>query len=86
MNVTIEDDQILEEIENFAASLRQTEGLDERITLNPVTAVINILDNDGKFYHTCTCVRKQTLCWYNDVCVSVCDLFSIYPNSGSGGS
>ena len=44
----IEDDDILEITEFFIATLIETEGLDLRITLNPVEAVVNILDNDGE--------------------------------------
>ena len=46
--MNIEDDDILEITEFFIATLIETEGLDLRITLNPVEAVVNILDNDGE--------------------------------------
>ena len=46
--VPINDDQILELLEFFRAVLDRTDGLSDRITLNPVNAVVNILDNDGE--------------------------------------
>ena len=48
VNVSIVDDSVLEETEFFNATLASNAGLDPRITLNPVTAVVNILDNDGR--------------------------------------
>ena len=46
--VPINDDQILELQEFFRAVLDRTDGLSDRITLNPVNAVVNILDDDGE--------------------------------------
>ena len=46
--VPINDDQILELLEFFRAVLDRTDGPSDRITLNPVNAVVNILDNDGE--------------------------------------
>ena len=46
--VTIIDDDILEMTESFNATLTRTLNLDPRITLDPVHAVVIILDNDGR--------------------------------------
>ena len=48
LNVTITEDLVLEETEYFNATLTRTGSLDTRITLDPVNAVINIIDNDSK--------------------------------------
>ena len=45
--VTIIDDLIDEPVESFNATLNRSPGLDVRITLSPVEAVIEIDDNDG---------------------------------------
>ena len=45
--VTIIDDLIDEPVESFNATLDRSPGLDVRITLSPVEAVIEINDNDG---------------------------------------
>ena len=47
INVTIEDDDIAELTEFFSGNLLRTDGLDERITLQPNTTTIEITDNDG---------------------------------------
>ena len=48
MNVDIVDDEVLEMTEFFYANLTRTLGLDPRISLEPVLAVVEILDNDGR--------------------------------------
>ena len=55
MNVTIVDDDVLENVESFDVILESPRLfifirlLDSRITLNPVDGVIEITDNDGMF-------------------------------------
>ena len=46
--VTIVDNMINEPEENFHVSLERTPGLNSRITLEPMEAVIAIIDNDGR--------------------------------------
>ena len=48
VNVTIENDVVLEDTESFDVTLERTTGLDGRITLDPVDGEIEITDNDGK--------------------------------------
>ena len=48
MDVAIVDDIMVESIETFAVTLERTSDLDSRITLNPVTEEIKIIDNDCK--------------------------------------
>ena len=50
MNVTIENDVVLEDTESFDVTLERTTGLDGRITLDPVDGEIEITDNDGNFF------------------------------------
>ena len=47
VNLTITNDELLEETEIFEVTLRRTLNLDRRIILAPVTAEINIIDDDG---------------------------------------
>ena len=49
VSVTIVDDLVDELEEFFRATLERTNGLDNRITLNPVDGQIEITDNDGKY-------------------------------------
>ena len=51
MNVTIVDDDVLENVESFNVTLERTPfvSLNNRITFNPVDGVIEITDNDGMF-------------------------------------
>ena len=48
VNVTIVENIIVESIETFCITLERTPDLDSRITLNPVTEEIEIIDNDCK--------------------------------------
>ena len=48
MNVTIIDDVVLENEEEFDVTLTRTTGLDTRITLDPVDGVVQIIDDDGR--------------------------------------
>ena len=47
MNVTIEDDEVLETTEFFSITMERTLGLDDRIELDPVDGMVQINDNDG---------------------------------------
>ena len=47
VTITIEDDEVLENVESFFVNLSRSPGLDSRITLNPVIAEVQITDNDG---------------------------------------
>ena len=51
MNVTIVDDEVLENVESFNVTLERAPffPLNNMITLNPVNGVIEITDNDGMF-------------------------------------
>ena len=46
VNITITDDEVLENLELFSVTLRRN-GLDPRISLDPTVAEIQITDNDG---------------------------------------
>ena len=48
VNVTIENDAVLEDAESFDVTLERTFDLDNRITLDPVDGEIEITDNDSK--------------------------------------
>ena len=52
MDVSIIDDEELENTESFSVLLTETPGLDVRITLDPVEAEIEIIDNDSEFSWT----------------------------------
>ena len=47
-NVTIIDDNVVELTERFSVKLNRTNDLDPRITLNPVVAEVDIMDDDGE--------------------------------------
>ena len=47
VNLTITNDELLEETEIFMVTLERKPDLDRRIILEPVTAEINIIDDDG---------------------------------------
>ena len=49
VNVTIVDDDVLENVKSFSVTLERTPGLDMRITLDPVDREIEITDDDGLF-------------------------------------
>ena len=53
-NVTIEDDSVAETAESFSVKLNRTDDLDPRITLDPVVAEIEIIDNDGEWMNNVT--------------------------------
>ena len=48
INMTITDDEILEDNESYEVTLQRTPDLDNRIILAPMIAEINIIDDDGK--------------------------------------
>ena len=54
MNVTIIDDEMLENTESFNFTLERTTGLSDRITLDPVDGVVEIIDDDGMFVPSIT--------------------------------
>ena len=45
-NVTILDDNVAELTERFSVKLSRTDGLDPRITLVPVVAEVEVIDDD----------------------------------------
>ena len=47
VDINIVDDQAEEKTETFELTLERTSDLDNRISLRPVTALIEIRDNDG---------------------------------------
>ena len=47
VDVTIVDDEVLENVESYHVTLERTLGLDMRITLDPVEGVVEITD-DGE--------------------------------------
>ena len=47
VDITIEDDVVLENVESFFVNLSRSPGLDSRITLNPTRAEVQIIDNEG---------------------------------------
>ena len=48
INISIVDDDVIENTESFSVLLEETPGLDIRITLDPVEAEIQIIDNDSE--------------------------------------
>ena len=54
VNVTIIDDEMLENTESFNFTLERTTGLSDRITLDPVDGVVEIIDDDGTFVSSIT--------------------------------
>ena len=49
-NITVIDDSIPETLETFNVTLEETPGLDDRITLEPVVAIIEIIDANSMLY------------------------------------
>ena len=47
INLTVTNDELIEETESFEVTLERTINLYSRITLAPVTALINIFDDDS---------------------------------------
>ena len=47
VDIIIEDDSIPEELESFDVTLERTTGLDARIRLDPVDAVVEIIDSNS---------------------------------------
>ena len=47
-NLTIVDDIAAELTEMFSVKLNRSDGLDQRITLDPVVAEVEIMDKDGE--------------------------------------
>ena len=47
VNISIEDDAVVENAELFNVTLKRTPNLDSRIILNPMDGVIEITDDDG---------------------------------------
>ena len=47
-NVAIVDDIVAELTERFSVKLNRTDDLDQRITLDPVVAEVEIMDKDGE--------------------------------------
>ena len=48
--MTITDDDILEDNESYEVTLQRTSDLYNRIILAPMTAEINIIDDDSKLH------------------------------------
>ena len=72
LNVTVFEDQVLEETEFFNAVLNRTDNLDTRITLNPqiapTLAEIIIEDNDSELpSHTHSAMQCSCLSSYKSV-------------------
>ena len=51
VDVTIVNDEVLENVESFNVTLERTPGLDMRIILDPVDGVVEIIDDDGLFFN-----------------------------------
>ena len=47
VSTTIVNDGVLENVESFLVNLERTPGLESRITLNPIRAEVQIIDNNG---------------------------------------
>ena len=61
LNVSIVDDLVLENTERFSVLLTRTADLDQRITLDPVNGVVDILDNDGSTVWVTTYIHTLAL-------------------------
>ena len=61
VNVTVVNDDVLENVESFDVTLERTPGLDMRITLDPVDGVIEIRDDDGLYFNSGWLFKKQIL-------------------------
>ena len=57
INVGIVNDNIAELTESFSVKLNRTDGLDTRITLDPVVAEVEIIDNDGEWVNNVVTVQ-----------------------------
>ena len=51
VNISIVDDIIQENDESFNVTLERTPDLDSRIILVPVNGVVQIIDDDGRYYY-----------------------------------
>ena len=51
VNVSIVDDDVLENVESFDITLERTPGLDVRIALDPVDGIISIIDDGERNIH-----------------------------------
>ena len=49
MNVSIVDDEIVEDTESYKITLERPTDLDGNITLGPVDGVVEMTDNDGRY-------------------------------------
>ena len=61
----IVDDNVAELTERFSVKLNRTDGLDERITLDPVVAEIEIIDNDGEWMNNVITVQPSYIFRFN---------------------
>ena len=50
VNITVIDDSIPEVLESFNVTLEETPGLDDRVDLDPVVAIIEIIDSNSMLY------------------------------------
>ena len=55
MDILIVDNDVLENSELFNITLERN-GLDSRITLDPVDGLVEITDNDGSYTHCYCCL------------------------------
>ena len=60
VNITIVDDLVLEMEESFIVVLNRTSQLDSRISLEPTTAEIVIVDDDGR-------LMQEHVCSYHNI-------------------
>ena len=71
VDIPIVDDDVLENSELFSVSLERN-GLDTRITLDPVDGLVEITDNDGthtvliawSMYQTISSMVNTGMAWY----------------------
>ena len=68
INISIVDDDVIENTESFSVLLAETPGLIIRIMLDPVEAEIEIIDNDSEFSWTAQYVLVIPMPFYLSGC------------------
>ena len=79
VNVTVIDDSIPEVLESFNVTLEETPGLDGRIDLDPVVAIIEIIDSNSMLYTSHHYFSLHVIgATYSGCCWSGGDFFSSF--------
>ena len=65
VNVSIVNDEELEQTESFAVTLKRTPGLDYRIILTPANTMVYITDDESKIVPLVICTKHKLYCIQN---------------------